>query len=99
MVLAVDYDGVHRSDDGGLTWQLFNAGLDLSNSTISEVQINDREAVVLVTSFDQPGAVYRLPLNETTWQRMPIDVDVTALALLPDGAACSSARQPAGAAR
>jgi hypothetical protein len=85
IVLAAASDGVHRSTDGGLTWQAFNAGLDLSNSTVGEVQINDREAVVLVTSFDQPGAVYRLPLNETTWQRLSIDLDVTALAVLPDG--------------
>jgi hypothetical protein len=85
IVLAAAYDGVHRSTDGGLTWQAFNVGLDLSNSTVGEVQINDREAVVLVTSFDQPGAVYRLPLNETTWQRLSIDLDVTALAVLPDG--------------
>jgi photosystem II stability/assembly factor-like uncharacterized protein len=85
MVLAADFEGLHRSTDGGLTWQLFNTGLDLNNRTVSEVQINDREAVVLLTSFDQPGAVYRLPLNETTWQRVPIELDVTALAALPEG--------------
>jgi photosystem II stability/assembly factor-like uncharacterized protein len=85
-VLAVDYNGVHRSTDGGSTWQTFNAGLDLGNSTVGDVQINDREAVVLVTSFDQPGAVYRLPVRETTWQGVPIETDVTALALAPSGA-------------
>jgi hypothetical protein len=85
IVLAADYEGVHRSADGGLTWQLFNTGLDLNNRSVSEVQINDREAVVLLTSFDQPGTVYRLPLNETSWQRVSIDLDVTALAMLPDG--------------
>jgi len=83
-VIAIDFDGVHHSTDGGLTWQLFNAGLDLNNSTVSEVQINDREAVVLVTSFDRPGAVYRLPLNGTTWQRVPIEADVSAVALTSD---------------
>jgi photosystem II stability/assembly factor-like uncharacterized protein len=85
IVLAADYEGMHRSADGGLTWQLFNTGLDLNNRSVSEVQINDREAVVLLTSFDQPGTVYRLPLNETSWQRVSIDLDVTALAMLPDG--------------
>ena len=85
IVLAADYEGVHRSDDGGLTWRLFNAGLDPANSTIDDVQINDREAVVLASSFDRPGAVYRLPLDETTWQRIPIEADVSAFALTPDG--------------
>ena len=41
--------------------------------------------MVLLTSFGQPGAVYRLPLPGAAWQRAPIDLDVTALALLPDG--------------
>jgi hypothetical protein len=52
---------------------------------VGDVQINDREAVALVTSFDQPGAMYRLPVNETTWQRVPIEADIRALALTPDG--------------
>jgi photosystem II stability/assembly factor-like uncharacterized protein len=85
IVLAIDYDGVHRSDDGGLTWRLFNDGLDAGSTAIGDVQINDREAVVLVTSFDQPGAVYHLSLNETMWQHLPLEIDATALALLPDG--------------
>jgi len=85
LMLAVDYKGVHRSDDGGLTWRIFSDGLDPGNTTISDAQINDREAVVLVTSFDQPGAVYRLPLNGTTWQRLPGAADITALALTPAG--------------
>ena len=85
IVLAIDYDGVHRSDDGGLTWQLFNAGLDLTTSTIGDVQINDREAVIFVTGFDRPGALYRLPLNETTWQPLPLDANLSAFALTPDG--------------
>ena len=85
MVFAIDTYGVHRSTEGGMTWQTFNAGLDLSNSTAGDVQAGDREAVVLVTSFDRPGAVYRLPLNETTWQRLPIEADITALALTPAG--------------
>jgi hypothetical protein len=84
-VLAVAYDGVHRSDDGGLTWRSYNDGLDLSAGSVVDVQINDREAVALATNFDRPGAVYRLPLNETTWQRMPIEIDAAALALLPNG--------------
>ncbi len=84
IVFAINYNGVPRSTDGGLTWQLFNAGLDLTNGQVSEVQADDREAVILVTSFNQPGAVYRLPLNEATWQRMPIEADVSALALTAD---------------
>jgi photosystem II stability/assembly factor-like uncharacterized protein len=83
IVFAINYDGVHRSADGGLTWHLVNAGLDPSNSTIGDVQINDREAVILVTRFDQPGALYRWPLNETNWQPIPIDADVSAFALTP----------------
>jgi photosystem II stability/assembly factor-like uncharacterized protein len=86
IVLAINYDGVHRSDDGGLTWRLVNDGLDPTSSTISDVQINDREAVILVTRFDQPGAIYRLPLSETTWQPIPIDAAVSAFALTPAGA-------------
>jgi hypothetical protein len=85
IVLAINYDGVHRSDDGGLSWRSFNEGLDPGSTTIGDVQINDREAVILVRSFGQPGAIYRLPLTETTWQRVPIDGDVSALALTPDG--------------
>jgi photosystem II stability/assembly factor-like uncharacterized protein len=85
IVLALNYDGVHRSDDGGLTWRVLNDGLDPANSTIGEAQIADREAVVLVTRFDQPGALYRLPLNETVWQPMPIEADVSAFDLRPDG--------------
>jgi photosystem II stability/assembly factor-like uncharacterized protein len=85
IVLALNYDGVHRSDDGGLTWRLVNDGLDPASSTISEVQIADREAVILVTRFGQPGALYRLLLTETTWQPMPIDADVSAFALAADG--------------
>jgi len=92
LVLAVDYGGVHRSDDGGLTWRLFNDGLDPGNTTIGDAQINAREAVVLVTSFDQPGAVYRLPLNGTTWQRLPGAADITALALTPAGGLFIGAR-------
>ena len=38
-----------------------------------------------MTGFGQPSVVYRLPLNETIWQRMPSKIDITALALLPDG--------------
>jgi photosystem II stability/assembly factor-like uncharacterized protein len=85
IALALNYDGVHRSDDGGLTWRLVNAGLDPASSTISEVQIADREAVILVTRFGQPGALYRLLLTETTWQPVPIDADVSAFALAADG--------------
>jgi photosystem II stability/assembly factor-like uncharacterized protein len=85
LVLAINYDGVHRSDDGGLTWRLFNDGLDPSSSTIGDVQINDREAMILVTSFGQPGAIYRRPSGGATWQRVPIDADVSALALTPEG--------------
>lgn len=85
IVFAVNYDGVQRSTDGGLTWQLFNDGLDLGNSGVAEVQTNDREAVVLMTGFGQPSAVYRLPLNATTWQRVPIEADVTAMALTAEG--------------
>jgi hypothetical protein len=84
-VFVVNYDGVQRSTDGGVTWQAFNAGLDLSNSGVADVQTNDREAIVLMTGFGQPNAVYRLPAQETIWQRMPIETDVTALALTPDG--------------
>ena len=86
IVLALNYEGVHRSDDGGLTWRLLNDGLDPTNTTISEAQIADREAVVLVTRFDQPGALYRLPLNETTWQPIPIGADVSAFDLRSAGA-------------
>ncbi len=81
IVFAINYDGVHRSTDGGLTWQLVNAGLDLTQGRVSEVQANDREVVVLVTSFSQPGVVYHQLLNEATWQRVPIEADVSALAL------------------
>jgi hypothetical protein len=52
---------------------------------LADVQVSDRETLGLLTSFDQLGAVYHLPLNETTWQRMPIEMDVTALAVLPNG--------------
>jgi hypothetical protein len=76
---------VQRSTDGGLTWQNFNDGLDLSTGSIVEIQTNDREAAVLRAGFAQPSAVYRLPLNETTWQRVPTRTDVSALALTPDG--------------
>jgi photosystem II stability/assembly factor-like uncharacterized protein len=85
IVLAADYQGVHRSDDSGLTWQLFNTGLDLNNRSVTEVQSNDREAVVLLKGFGEPGMIYRRPLSETVWQHVPIDLDVTALTLLPDG--------------
>ncbi len=85
IVFATAYDGVHRSTDSGLTWSNVSTGLDVSSSTLADVQVSDREALVLLTSFDQPGAVYRLPLNETMWQRLPIELDVTALAVLPDG--------------
>ncbi len=85
IVFATAYDGVHRSSDGGLTWSNVSTGLDVSNGRLADVQVSDREALVLLTSFDQPGAVYRLPLNETMWQRLPIELDVTALAVLPDG--------------
>ncbi len=85
IVFAVNYDGVWRSTDGGLTWQIFNTGLDLSDGSVVEVQADDQEAVVLVTGFNRPGAVYRLPLSETTWQRVPIEADVTALAVTPAG--------------
>jgi photosystem II stability/assembly factor-like uncharacterized protein len=85
LVFAVDYGGVQRSTDGGVTWQTFNAGLDLSRGTAGDVQADGREALVLVTSFDRPGVIYRLPLNETTWQRMPGEGDITALALTPAG--------------
>ncbi len=83
-VFAANYDGVQRSDDGGLTWRLFNAGLDLTNSQVSAVQANAQEAVVLVTNFDRPGVVYRLPLGEATWQPVPIEADVSTLALTTD---------------
>jgi photosystem II stability/assembly factor-like uncharacterized protein len=85
IVFAVDYNGVHRSEDGGLTWQIFNAGLDLSNSTVGDVQANEWEAVVLLKSLDRSGAVYHLPLGETTWQRLPSEADVSALALTAAG--------------
>jgi photosystem II stability/assembly factor-like uncharacterized protein len=84
IVFALNYDGVQRSNDGGLTWQAFNTGLDLSDSGVADLQVNDREAVVLMTGFGQPNTVYRLPLHETTWQLLPIEADVTALALTPD---------------
>ncbi|HTP10668.1 MAG TPA: hypothetical protein VMP08_20585 [Anaerolineae bacterium] len=83
-VLAINHEGVHRSDDGGLTWRLLNDGLDPTNTVITDVQISDRAAVIRVTRIDQLGAIYRLPITETTWQRIPIDADVSALALLPD---------------
>jgi photosystem II stability/assembly factor-like uncharacterized protein len=86
IVLAINYDGVHRSDDGGLSWRSFNDGLDPSNTTIGDVQITDREAVVLVTRFDQPGVLYRLPLNEAAWQPVSLEADVSAFAVRPAGA-------------
>jgi hypothetical protein len=85
IVLAINFDGVHRSDDGGLTWRLINDGLDPANGLIDEVQITDREAVILVTRFGQPGALYRLRLTDTIWQPLPIDADVSAFALAADG--------------
>lgn len=86
LVLALNYEGVQRSDDGGLTWRLANAGLDPVNSTISDVQITDREAVILVTRFDRPGVLYRLPVGESTWQPLALAADVRAFALTRAGA-------------
>jgi hypothetical protein len=79
------YDGVYRSTDSGRTWSNVSTGLGVSSGMLADVQVSDRETLGLLTSFDQPGAVYHLPLNETTWQRMPIEMDVAALAVLPDG--------------
>ncbi|HSD84259.1 MAG TPA: hypothetical protein VLG46_10385, partial [Anaerolineae bacterium] len=84
-VLAIDYEGVHRSDDGGLTWSNMSTGLDVSNSLLEDVRVSDREALVLLRNFDQLGLVYRLPLSETTWQPVPLEADVTTLALTPAG--------------
>lgn len=95
IVFATAYDGVHRSNDGGLTWSNVSTGLDVSSGTLADVQVSDREALVLLTSFDQPGAVYRLPLNETTWQRLPIELDVTALTQRPDGSLLIDAKDGA----
>ena len=77
-VFAINYEGVHRSNDGGLTWSNVGTGLDLSSNTLEDVQVSDREALILLRGFGQPSAVYRLPLNGTTWQRVPIEADVTA---------------------
>ena len=85
-VFAVTYDGVQRSTDGGLTWNSFNSGLDRSTVLVSDVQASQTEAAALLTSFGQPGAVYRVPLSETEWQRRPIELDVTTLAFSPTGA-------------
>ena len=80
------YDDAYRSTDSGRTWSNVSTGLDVSSGMLADVQVSDRETLGLLTSFDQLGAVYHLPLNETTWQRMPmpIKMDVTALAVLPD---------------
>ncbi len=86
IVFAINYEGAHRSTDGGLTWSNISTGLDLSNNTLEDVQVSDREALVLLRNFDQLGTLYRLPLNETTWQQVPLEADVTALARLPDQA-------------
>jgi photosystem II stability/assembly factor-like uncharacterized protein len=86
IVFAINYEGVHRSADGGLTWSNISVGLDVSNNTLEDVQVSEREALVLLRNFDQLGTLYRLPLSETMWQQVPLEADVTALARLPDQA-------------
>lgn len=70
--------GVCRSDDGGRTWQTFNAGFQTQSFVGGIVQIGDTLFAAVENSFGlQAGGIYRTEIHKAAWTRIGTGIPTT----------------------